>query len=66
MTLLIILSSLVYADYTDPTIVYDFEQDPSSSDLIDQLGNFDSDADQVRGRVTGNNSFGWDLFSIIM
>lgn len=60
---LVLLASQVEGALTDGLInVWDFETDPSTSNLEDQVspGN-DSTSDDVQGRVTGINNYGWDF-----
>jgi len=64
--LLIALCSFVYAvvDLNDGIYsYYDFETDPATNNLVDVVGDNDSTADTVVGRVNSINGFGWN-FSI--
>ncbi len=61
LVVILVLSSLAYADYTDPIHVYTFEQDPTVSELIDQEGTIDSSSHEIIARVPGINGNAWQF-----
>ncbi len=65
LIILLGLVSFVSSDISDLLVgidtVYNFEQDPSTSDLIDQVGNNDSTSDTNIVRVSGINKLAWNF-----
>ena len=58
----LVMTSFTTASLSDGLYTaWNMEQDPSSSDLIDQVGNNDSTSDDVQGTSAGINNLAWDF-----